>query len=66
MYQRIQETVAGRVADTDLQFVVVQSPSNPWNALVGGVIEVGRDWVFLIEGGLGARMSILAGVTYRF
>ena len=66
MYQRIQQTVAGSVADTDLQFVVVQSPSNPWNTLLGGLIEFGRDWVFLIEGGLGARMSILAGATYRF
>jgi hypothetical protein len=37
MYQRIQQTVAGDVADTDLQFVVVQSPQKPWNTLVGGI-----------------------------
>jgi hypothetical protein len=66
MYQRIQQEVAGSVADSDLQFVVVQTPTNPWNTLVGGIVEVGRDWVLLLEGGLGARMSILAGASYRF
>lgn len=66
MYQRIQLTVAGSVTNTDLQFVVVQSPTNPWNMLVGGIVEAGRDWVLLLEGGLGVRMSILAGVSYRF
>ena len=66
MYQRIQQTVAGDVADTDLQFVVVQSPTKPWNTLLGGLIEFGKDFVVLAEGGLGARMSILVAATYRF
>ncbi len=66
MYQRIQQEVAGSVADTDLQFVVVQSPMKPWNTLVGGLVECGKEFVFLVEGGLGARMSILAAAVYRF
>jgi hypothetical protein len=66
MYQRIQQTVAGSVADTDLQFVVVQSPTKPWNTLIGGLVEFGKDGVVLIEGGLGARKSILAAAVYRF
>ena len=66
MYQRIQQTVAGSVADTDLQFVVVQSPTKPWNTLVGGLVEFGKDFVVLLEGGLGARMSILGAAVYRF
>jgi len=66
MYQRIQQTVAGSVANTDLQFVVVQSPAKPWNTLVGGVLEVGRSWNLLLEGGFGARTSVLAGAVYRF
>ena len=66
MYQRIQQTVAGSVANTDLQFVVVQSPTKPWNTLLGGVVEFGKDFVVLVEGGLGTRMSILAGAVYRF
>jgi hypothetical protein len=66
MHQRIQQTVAGSVADTDLQFAVVQSPTKPWNTLLGGLIEFGRNGYVLIEGGLGARSSILAAAVYRF
>ena len=65
MYQKIQQEVAGSVANTDLQFAVVQSPMKPWNTLVGGLVEFGKDFVFLVEGGLGARMSILAAAVYR-
>ena len=35
MHQSIQQTVAGSVANTDLQFAVVQSPTQPWNTLLG-------------------------------
>ena len=66
MHQRIQQTVAGNVANTDLQFVVVQSPQQPWNTLLGGLFEFGKDGYVLLEGGLGARMSILAAAVYRF
>ncbi len=66
MYQHIQQTVAGSVANTDLQFVVVQSAANPWNTLLGGLVEFDKDFVLLVEGGLGARMSILAAAVYRF
>jgi hypothetical protein len=66
MHQRIQQTVAGSVANTDLQFVVVQSPTNPWNTLLGGLIEFGKDGYVLLEGGLGARTSILLSAAYRF
>jgi hypothetical protein len=66
MHQRIQQTVAGSVANTDLQFIVVQSPTQPWNTLLGGLIEFGKDGYVLLEGGLGARTSILAAAVYRF
>ena len=66
MHQRIQEEVAGNVANTDLEFVVIQNAANPWNTLLGGLMEFERHWGILIEGGLGPRMSILAGVGYRF
>jgi len=66
MYQRIQQEVAGDVAGTDLQFVVLQSPVQPWNTLLGGLVEFGRNFVFLLEGGFGERMSILGSVVYRF
>jgi len=66
MYQRIQQTVAGSVANTDLQFVVIQSPAKPWNALLGGLVEFGKDFVVVLEGGLGTRTSVLAAAVYRF
>jgi hypothetical protein len=66
MHQRIQQTVAGSVANTDLQFVVLQSPTQPWNTLLGGLIEFGKDGYVLLEGGFGARTSILAAAVYRF
>jgi hypothetical protein len=66
MHQSIQQTVAGSVANTDLQFVVLQSPTQPWNTLLGGLIEFGKDGYVLLEGGFGPRTSILAAAVYRF
>jgi hypothetical protein len=66
MYQEIQQTVAGDVANTNLQFVVVQSPEKPWNTLLGGALEFGKSGYLLIEGGVGTRKSILAAAGYRF
>ncbi|MEZ0310084.1 MAG: hypothetical protein ACAH21_19315 [Ramlibacter sp.] len=66
MHQRIQQTVAGRVANTDLEFIVNQAPTKPWNTLLGGLLEFGKNGYVLIEGGLGARKSILLAGVYRF
>ena len=65
MYQKIQQEVAGDVDNTNLQFVVIQSPTNPWNALIGGLVEFGKDFSILIEGGVGTRIDTRRGV-YRF
>jgi len=66
MHQSIQQEVAGSVANSDLQFIVNQTPTKPWNTLLGGLFEFGKDGYVLLEGGLGARMSILAAAVYRF
>ena len=66
MHQDIQQTVAGDVAGTDLQFVVVQSPTKPWNTLLGGLFEFGRNGYVLVEGGFGDRSSVLVAAVYRF
>jgi hypothetical protein len=66
MHQKIQQAVAGSVADTDLQFVVLQSPAKPWNTLLGGLVEFGKNGYVLVEGGLGERKSILVAAVYRF
>ena len=66
MHQEIQQKVAGSVADTDLQFVVLQSPAQPWNTLFGGLLEFGKSGYVLLEGGFGPRESVLAAAVYRF
>ena len=66
MHQSIQQTVAGSVANTDLQFIVVQSPTKPWNTLLGGLLEFGKNGYVLLEGGFGDRASVLAAAVYRF
>jgi len=66
MHQSIQQEVAGSVANTDLQFIVIQSPQKPWNTLLGGLFEFGKDGYVLLEGGVGARKSVLAAAVYRF
>jgi hypothetical protein len=66
MHQSIQQKVAGSVANTDLQFAVVQEPTQPWNTLLGGLFEFGKQGYVLLEGGFGDRKSILAAGVYRF
>jgi len=66
MHQEIQQTVAGSVANTELQFAVVQSPVGPWNTLLGGLLEFGKSGYVLLEGGFGTRKSVLAAAVYRF
>ncbi len=66
MHQAIQQKVAGSVANTDLQFAVIQSPTQPWNTLFGGLYEFGKSGYVLLEGGVGERKSILMSAVYRF
>lgn len=67
MHQSIQQTVAGSVSDTEIQFAVQQSPTRPWNTLVGALLELGDEGGYvLVEGGLGARKSVLLSAVYRF
>jgi hypothetical protein len=66
MYQRIQEEVAGSVAGRSIEFVIDQRAASPWNTLIGGLIEVGRHFNVVIEGGVGPRSSILSGAAFRF
>ena len=67
MHQKIQQVVAGSVADTDIQFMVEQSPLQPWNTLLGGLLEFGDGGNYVMfEGGIGERTSILVAAVYRF
>lgn len=65
MYQHVQEVMAGRVADL-LDFRVNVEAVNPWNTLVGGRIEIGRNTVLTVEGGFGDRKSLMVELAIRF
>ena len=66
MHQRVSETLEGRVPSQELEFVIEQQPSEPWNLLLGGRVELGSHWDLMVEGGLGTRNSILGGASFRF
>jgi len=66
MFQDVSEFLVGRSTDGSFAFLVVESPVGPWNALVGGRVELGRHVELLVEAGLGTRMSILGGAMFRF
>jgi len=66
MYQSIQEEVAGSVAGRQLEFIINQRASSPWNTLVGGQIEFGKHFHIIVEGGFGPRSQILTGAALRF
>ena len=66
MNENISETLAGQSTTSSLEFLVKQSPVAPWNALIGGRTEAGKHPDVIVEGGVGTRSSILAGVTFRF
>ncbi|HEU0038652.1 MAG TPA: hypothetical protein VFR76_05205 [Verrucomicrobiae bacterium] len=66
MFQDVSESLVGRSVDKSFAFMVVEEPVAPWNALVGGRLEIGRHWDLMVEGGLGTRTSIMGGLTFRF
>jgi hypothetical protein len=65
MYQRVQEVMAGTVADL-IDFRADVKAVNPWNTLVGGRLEIGRNAVFTVEGGFGDRKSLMVELSIRF
>ena len=66
MYQDIAQTIAAGVPGTDFIIEVDQTPQSPWNALVGGRLEVGPHIDALIEIGFIQRTSVMLGVSVRF
>jgi hypothetical protein len=65
MYQRIQQRVsaASPTRISNLSSYVADETSGTRSVASS---EFGKDFVFLVEGGLGARISILAAAVYRF
>ena len=66
MYQKVSQDFDGSVPALNLDFKIEQEPQHPWNTLVGGRLEAGQHFDFVLEGGFGGRKSILAAINYRF
>ena len=66
MRQEVSEFLVGEAVDQGFAFLVAQGPVAPWNALIGGRLEIGRHWDLIVEGGVGTRTSIMGGLTFRF
>lgn len=66
MYQGVQENMAGGLGVLDLNFLAKVKAFNPWNTIVGGRLEIGKNIVFTLEVGMGDRQSMMLETTFRF
>ncbi len=66
MFQDVQEVMTGRLGILDLDFRARVKAVNPWNTLIGGRLEIGKNFDVMAEFGVGDRQSILVGITIRF
>jgi hypothetical protein len=65
MWQGVQEVMAGSVFHA-LNFRARAEAVNPWNTLVGGRLEIGKNAVVTVEVGLGDRKSLMLEAALRF
>jgi len=66
MYQGVQEVMTGRLGILDLNFRANVEAVNPWNTIVGGRLEIGKDIYLTVEVGIGDRDSLMFEATFRF
>jgi len=68
MYEGIQGTQRGTFEEQnlDIGFALAVRAQEPWNALLGAQIELGRHWALIAEGGLGNRNQSLVSLRYGF
>jgi hypothetical protein len=66
MYEGVQETMTGRLGILDLGFRGDVHAVNPWNAIVGGRVEIGKYFDLGIDVGCGERKSLMLSAGFRF
>ena len=66
MYQGVQEIMSGRLGHYDLNFRANTKSVEPWNNIIGGRLEIGKNFNLTFELGLGDRQSAMLELTYRF
>lgn len=73
-YLRTELTVSGRVTlplpgdDLQIDYIIEQENSEPWNAVIGGNWDISKRWSVMAEynGFSGSREMFVAGFTRRF
>ena len=65
-YQGVQEVMTGRLGILDLNFRAEVEAVNPWNTIVGGRVEIGKNFDLMVEVGIGDRESLMLAATFRF
>jgi hypothetical protein len=65
MWQGVQEVMAGSVFHA-VNFRANVEAVNPWNTIVGGRLELGKNAVVTVEVGLGDRTSLMLEAAIRF
>ena len=69
MYQSVDETDKGVFTIPylgEIPFEVKLKAKDPWNALLGASLGMGKHWVGTVEVGAIGRMHLLASLAYRF
>jgi hypothetical protein len=66
MYQNVEEVMPGRLGLLDLNLRANVEAVNPWNTIVGGRLEIGKNVAATIEVGLGDRRSLMLEIAFRF
>ncbi len=65
MCQGVQEVMTGRLGILDLNFRANVEAVNPWNTIVGGRVEIGKNIILTVEVGIGDRESVMLEATVR-
>jgi hypothetical protein len=66
MWQDLQSVLPGRIEALGLDFKVEPVARDAWNLIIGGRLEIGKNFDLMVEVGLGGRQSLLLAMAFRF
>ncbi len=66
MWQDLQSVLPGRIDTLGLDFKVEPEARDPWNLIIGGRLEIAKNFDLMVEAGLLGRRSLLLTMAFRF
>jgi hypothetical protein len=63
--QVVDRLLNGGASDLTINYRLDKAPSDPWNMLVGGNLDLNKRWTVRAEAGFIGRKSILVNAVYR-